>query len=191
MPLLHVHELDQMRPYLAPEHEGPSMGNLLPFDRSFRNEPNSGSRILDLIDEAGQRIAKMNRFAAGSLARVDLLARQALEQLSAAERRVAKAEADRAETEAALEQLRDQLEREFVPKLEQLERLKEQATVRIALAEDKAREAEARAHSAEERAQAVEEIFERIERAVKSKILNYSTFDAANIWGTQPSSATC
>ena len=181
MPVLREYQLrDHMRPYLAPEDEDSGMGNLLTFHRSPRLQPSFGASTLELIDEAAQRIAETNRFAAESLARADSLARAALEQLSAAERRIAKAEADRLEAEAALEQLREKLERDFFSKLDQLEQLKEEADARIASAEDKLREAEARAHSAEERAKAMEETFERIEAAVTSKILDKSRYSAVN-----------
>jgi chromosome segregation ATPase len=186
MPVLREYVLhDHMQSYLAPEDEDSGTGNLLPFHGSSRQQPSFGSSTLDLIDEAAQRIAETNRFAAESLARVDSLAREALEQLSAAEKRIAKAEADRAEAEAALEQLREKLERDFFSKLEQLEQLKEEADARIESAEDKLREAEARAHSAEERAKAMEETFERIEAAVSSKILDKSRYSAANMASKQ------
>ena len=182
MPVLRENELlDHMRPYLAPEDENSGMGNLLPFHRSFRHQPSLGSGTLDLIDEAANRIAETNRFASESLARVDSLARQAMEQLSAAEKRIAKAEADRAEAEATLEQLREKLERDFFSKLEQLKQLKEEADARITSAEDKLREAEARAQSAEERAEAMEETFKRIEAAVSSKILDKSRYSTVNM----------
>ena len=182
MPVLRENELlDHMRPYLAPEDENSGMGNLLPFHRSSQHQPSFGSSTLDLIDEAAHRIAETNRFASESLARVDSLARQAMEQLSAAEKRIAKAEADRAEAEATLEQLREKLERDFFSKLEQLKQLKEEADARITSAEDKLREAEARAHSAEERAKAMEETFKRIEAAVSSKILDKSCYSAVNM----------
>ena len=186
MPVLRENELlDHMRPYLAPEDEDSGMGNLLPFHRSSQHQPSFGSSTLDLIDEAAHRIAETNRFASESLARVDSLARQAMEQLSAAEKRIAKAEADRAEAEATLEQLREKLERDFFSKLEQLKQLKEEADARITSAEDKLREAEARAQSAEERAKAMEETFERIEAAVSSKILDKSRYSAVNMASKQ------
>ena len=182
MPVLREYELrDHMRPYVAREDEDLGMGNLLPFHRSSPHQPSFGASTLDLIDEAAQRIAETNRFAAESLARADSLARAALEQLSAAEKRIAKAEVDRMEAEAALEQLREKLERDFFSKLEQLEQLKKEADARIASAEDKLREAEARAHSAEERAKAMEETFERIEAAVSAKILDKSRYRAVNM----------
>jgi chromosome segregation ATPase len=171
---------EHMRPYLSSEDGDSSKGNLLPFQGSSRNQPSFGSTTLDLIDEAAERIAETNRFAAESLARVDSLARQALEQLSAAEKRIAKAEAERAEAEVALKQVTEKLEREFAAKLEQLEQLKEEADARIASAEDKLREAEARAHSAEERAKSMMETLEQIEAAVSSKILGNSRFGAVN-----------
>ena len=186
MPVLRENELlDHMRPYLAPEDEDSGMGNLLPFHRSSRHQPSFGSSTLDLIDEAAHRIAETNRFAAESLSRVDSLARQAMEQLSAAEKRIAKAEADRAEAEATLEQLREKLERDFFSKLEQLKQLKEEADARITSAEDKLREAEARAQSAEERAEAMEETFKRIEAAVTSKILDKTRYSAVNMASKQ------
>ena len=186
MPALRENELlDHMRPYLAPEDENSGMGNLLPFHRSSQHQPSFGSSTLDLIDEAANRIAETNRFASESLARVDSLARQAMEQLSAAEKRIAKAEADRAEAEATLEQLREKLERDFFSKLEQLKQLKEEADARITSAEDKLREAEARAQSAEERAEAMEETFKRIEAAVSSKILDKTRYSAVNMASKQ------
>ena len=186
MPVLRENELlDHMRPYLAPEDENSGTGNLLPFHRSSQHQPSFGSSTLDLIDEAAHRIAETNRFASESLARVDSLARQAMEQLSAAEKRIAKAEADRAEAEATLEQLREKLERDFFSKLEQLKQLKEEADARITSAEDKLREAEARAQSAEERAEAMEETFKRIEAAVSSKILDKTRYSAVNMASKQ------
>jgi chromosome segregation ATPase len=170
---------EHMQSYLG-QNFGEAAGNIIEF-RTYPESPTDDScSILQLIDDAAETIAQTNRYAAERLSHADSLAKRAVEQLQAAEKRVAVAEAARAEAEASFTELCERTDREYKIKLEELQTVKDDALARVARAETRMDDAEKRATAAEKRIQAVELTFKRIEVAVTKKLLTQARQSVTN-----------
>ena len=161
---------EHMQSYLTPELSD-GVANILPFKADRNLSSDDECEIGNLIDQAAEAICETNRYATERLALADSMVKRAVEQLRAAEERIAKADAARVKAENAFTELCRKTEREYGAKLEALERIKKDALGRVARAENRISEAETRTIAAEQRVQSVELTFKRIEDAVKKKLL--------------------
>ena len=183
MPALHESELrEYMQSYRTPDLDR-ALTNIFEFKIDRKPSSDEECNVLCLIEEAAETISESTRYAAERLALADSLAKRAVEQLTAAEQRVTKAEAARIEAEAAFNELCRRTEEEYTTKFAELESLKNDAFARVARAENRIQEVEVRAMRAEARVQAVELTFKKIGDAVKNKLLAQARHSSGEISG--------
>jgi hypothetical protein len=155
---------EQMRDLIA-NHDAPQLGeNVL----SFRRPPNSakpGEDALGLVYQAAERIREADDYAAEREARVETLAKQAIEKLKIAHDRIRAAESGRRAAETEIKKLGD--------RVREAEKVMEESVSRISAIEAQLSAAEQRATTAEMRATEAENALKCIEEALRTRILDF------------------
>ena len=118
---------------------------------------------LDLVYQAADAIRDIEERATASEANAQSLAKRAIEELQTAERRIQAAESGRRAAEAQLHEAND--------RLQQAERILERAESRIQALDAERAAADQRAKAAEKRAAEAEAEMQRVEKAIRTRLL--------------------
>ena len=118
---------------------------------------------LDLVYQAADAIRDIEERASTSEANAQSLAKRAIEELQAAERRIETAESGRRVAESQLHEANE--------RLQQAERILERAESRIQALDVERAAAEQRAKAAEKRAAETEAEMQRVEKAIRTRLL--------------------
>lgn len=135
---------------------------------SFRQAPPRSTRperttAIDLVYQAADAIRDIEERAVASEANAQSLAKRAIEELQMAERRIQAAESGRRAAEAQLHEAND--------RLQQAERILERAESRIQALDAERAAADQRAKAAEKRAAESEAEMQRVEKAIRTRLL--------------------
>jgi chromosome segregation ATPase len=130
-----------------------------------QDEP--GAAALGLVFQAAQMIEDFEKAASEKQARVEILARQAVEKLKSADERVRSAESARCAVEAEFKYLSDQI----ATQVKEVQQAMEETSSRMAATEAQLTAAEQRAKNAEKRAIEAENALRRIEKALHTQII--------------------
>jgi exonuclease VII large subunit len=162
---------DHMRDHITNQSALDSPENILSFQRFPNSKMNPGAAALDVVYQAAELIRDVDNYAAERHARAETLARQAIEKLKIAHDCVQSAESRRLAAEAGIKEFSDRLENELGVRLQEVEKVVEHTTSRIAAAEAQLSAAEQRARIAEARAAEAENALRRIEEAIRIQIV--------------------
>lgn len=146
-------------------------GNVVSIGRACEFKMSPGAAALDIINQVTELFQDVDNYAAERHARAERLAQQAIEKLKIAHNRVRSAELGRLAAEAEMKKLGEKVEKELSTRLQDVERVLEQAASRMEAAEIQLSAAEQRARTAEMRAEEAESALKRIEEAVRTRIL--------------------
>jgi hypothetical protein len=160
-----------MRNHIADDSAVESAENVLNFKRPPYSADNPGVETLDLVYEAAELIRNVGDSAAETQSRAETLAKQAIEMLKIAHARVESAESERRIAQTEIKEFSDRTEKALNIKLQEIEKLMEEADARIVAAEAQLSAAEQRARTAEIRANEAENALRRIEETIRTRIL--------------------
>jgi hypothetical protein len=167
-----------MRDHIANYSAFDSAENVLSFGRQPNSETGPGAAALNLVYQAADLIRDVDNYAAERQSRAETLAQQAIEKLKIAHDCVRSEQSGRLAAEAKIKAFSDRLENEINVRLQDVEKVMQQTTSRMAVTEAQLSIAEQRAKAAEMRANEAEDALKRIEDAIRTRILEKRLSDS-------------
>ena len=161
---------EHMRNHIANHSALDPAETVLSFKRPPNTEMNPAAAALDVVYQAAELIRDVDNYAAERHALAETLAKQAIEKLKIAHDCVQSAESRRLAAEAKIKEFNDRVERDLSVRLQEVEKVMEQAASRIAAAEAQLSAAEQRARIAEIRANEAENALKRVEDEIRVRI---------------------